>query len=124
GEDVVKAALGGAYASDGGKVGFFRRLTFERPSPTVPATPIQKGTSLCHPEHDRVLSVREYARVQQFPDDWLFAGPTAEKYKQIGNAVPIGLGRAIGHALLAFFDQDLALDVQLDGRRLPAGVVH
>jgi DNA (cytosine-5)-methyltransferase 1 len=102
GDDVVREALGGAYASDGGKVGFFRRLTFDRPSPTVTATPIQKGTSLCHPAADRVLSVREYARVQQFPDDWAFAGPTAEKYKQIGNAVPVGLGRAVGEALMSY----------------------
>jgi DNA (cytosine-5)-methyltransferase 1 len=102
GDHVVRAALGGAYASDGGKVGFFRRLTMDRPSPTVPATPIQKGTSLCHPTKDRVLSVREYARVQQFPDEWVFAGPTAEKYKQMGNAVPVGLGRAVGESLHAF----------------------
>ncbi len=104
GEDVVREALGGAYESDGGKVGFFRRLSFDRPSPTVPATPIQKGTSLCHPTKDRVLSVREYARVQQFPDDWVFAGPTAEKYKQIGNAVPVGLGRAVGEALGSYLE--------------------
>lgn len=104
GEDVVREALGGAYKSDGGRVGFFRRLTYDRPSPTVPATPIQKGTSLCHPEHDRVLSVREYARVQQFPDEWVFAGPIAEKYRQIGNAVPVGLAQAIGTSLMRFFD--------------------
>ena len=103
GERTVEDALGGAYASDGGKVGFFRRLAFDRPSPTVTATPIQKSTSLCHPTKDRVLSVREYARVQQFPDDWVFAGSTAEKYKQIGNAVPIGLGAAIGEALMNYY---------------------
>jgi len=118
GEHVVRAALGGAYGSDGGKVGFFRRLTFERPCPTVTATPIQKGTSLCHPEEDRVLSVREYARVQQFPDDWVFVGSTAEKYKQIGNAVPVGLGKAIGETLRAFVhpeQQDVADARQRDG---------
>jgi DNA (cytosine-5)-methyltransferase 1 len=102
GEDVVREALGGAYRSGGGRVGFYRRLAFDRPSPTVTATPIQKSTSLCHPTQDRVLSVREYARVQQFPDDWVFAGPTAEKYRQIGNAVPVGLGLAIGNALAGY----------------------
>lgn len=113
GEKTVQEALGGAYASDGGKVGFFRRLSFDRPCPTVGATPIQKGTSLCHPKEDRVLSVREYARVQQFPDDWVFAGPTAEKYRQIGNAVPIGLGRAIGSCVSAFLvDGEDSIDVQ------------
>jgi DNA (cytosine-5)-methyltransferase 1 len=106
GDDVVREALGGAYASDGGKVGFFRRLTLKRPSPTVTATPIQKGTSLCHPAHDRVLSVREYARVQEFPDGWTFVGSTAEKYRQIGNAVPAALGRAAGLALRAYLVED------------------
>ena len=105
GDDLVREALGGAYGSDGGKVGFFRRLTFDRPCPTVPATPIQKGTSLCHPDEDRVLSVREYARVQEFPDDWVLTGSTAEKYKQIGNAVPVGLGQAIGSALAAYLEE-------------------
>src|SRR5690606_6900747 len=50
------------------------------------------STSLCHPEEVRVLSVREYARIQEFPDDWVFCGKVAEKYKQIGNAVPVRLG--------------------------------
>ena len=104
GDEVVREALGGAYDSSGGRVGFFRRLTFDRPSPTVTATPIQKSTSLCHPTQDRDLSVREYARVQQFPDEWAFAGPTAEKYRQIGNAVPGGLGRAIGLAIGAYLE--------------------
>lgn len=124
GEDMVRDALGGAYSSDGGKVGFFRRLTFDRPCPTVPATPIQKGTSLCHPTEDRVLSVREYARVQEFPKDWTFAGPTAEKYKQIGNAVPVGLGRAIGLALVAYSADDRTRDVRGRDIHAIAGVAR
>lgn len=59
---------------------------------------------LCHPRYDRPLSVREYARIQQFPDDWIFTGTIAAKYKQIGNAVPIGLGRAIGQAIISTAD--------------------
>ena len=100
-KDVVKEAMGGAYESGGGKVGFFRRLSYNQPSPTLTTAPAQKATMLCHPKQDRVLSVHEYARIQQFPDDWVFAGSTAEKYKQIGNAVPVGLAKAIGQAIIA-----------------------
>ena len=100
GEDYLRAVMGGAYNSSGGKVGFWRRLSFDRPSPTLPASPVQKATSLCHPEDTRPLNVREYARVQQFPDEYLLVGPTTSKYVQVGNAVPVGLARAIGTAMV------------------------
>ena len=64
-------------------------------------SPVQKATMMCHPTQLRPLSVREYARVQQFPDDWVLTGTIASKYRQIGNAVPLGLGKAIGESLLA-----------------------
>ena len=99
--EVVEQAMGGAYTSGGGKVGFFRRLSYAQPSPTVVTSPVQKATMMCHPTKDRPLSVAEYARIQQFPDQWIFAGSTAAKYKQIGNAVPVGLARAIGAMLAA-----------------------
>jgi len=99
GDDYLRTVMGGAYGSDGGKVGFWRRLDFNRPSPTVPASPIQKGTCLCHPVETRPLSVSEYARVQQFPDEYIFEGTVASKYRQIGNAVPVGLASAVGRAL-------------------------
>lgn len=101
-KDIIPAAMGGAYESGGGKVGFYRRLSFDRPSPTVPTSPIQKSTCLCHPTELRPLSVREYARIQQFPDDWAFEGSVAEKYRQIGNAVPLGLGHQIGRSVLKY----------------------
>ena len=100
-EELIPIAMGGAYESGGGKVGFYRRLSYAQPSPTITTSPAQKATMLCHPKLDRPLSVKEYARIQQFPDDWKFIGTTAAKYKQIGNAVPIGLGKAIGMAIIA-----------------------
>lgn len=100
-EELIPMAMGGAYASGGGKVGFYRRLSYTQPSPTITTSPAQKATMLCHPKFDRPLSVKEYARIQQFPDDWVFVGTTAAKYRQIGNAVPVGLGTAIGLAVLA-----------------------
>jgi DNA (cytosine-5)-methyltransferase 1 len=54
---------------------------------------------MCHPDELRPLSVRECARIQTFPDDWVFYGSTASKYRQIGNAVPVLLGEAIGQYL-------------------------
>lgn len=99
--DVLQDAMGGAYSSGGGKVGFYRRLSYSQPSPTVVTSPVQKATMMCHPTKNRPLSVAEYARIQQFPDDWKFIGTTIDKYRQIGNAVPVGLARAIGETLVA-----------------------
>ncbi len=108
-EDVVEAAMGGAYRSSGGKIGFYRRLSYDQPSPTLVTSPIQKASMLCHPTQTRPLSVREYARIQQFPDDWAFYGSVAAKYRQIGNAVPVGLGKALGEALIAVAEGSAAI---------------
>lgn len=107
-QELIPVAMGGAYKSGGGKVGFYRRLSYDQPSPTITTSPAQKATMLCHPIKDRPLSVKEYARIQQFPDYWIFIGTTASKYRQIGNAVPVGLGTAIGKAILSVAD-DTAL---------------
>lgn len=103
-QEVIPEAMGGAYRSGGGKVGFYRRLSYAQPSPTVVTSPVQKATMMCHPTKDRPLSVRECARIQQFPDDWVIAGTMQERYKQIGNAVPVGLARAIGEAIVSAAD--------------------
>lgn len=100
-ENIIPIAMGGAYNSGVGKVGFYRRLSYNQPSPTVVTSPVQKATMMCHPTQDRPLSVKEYVRIQQFPDDWIFTGTTAAKYRQIGNAVPVGLAEAIGKAVLS-----------------------
>lgn len=97
--EVLPQAMGGAYHSGGGKVGFYRRLAYDQPSPTLVTSPVQKATMLCHPTQDRPLSVREYMRIQQFPDSWVVAGNASDCYRQIGNAVPIGLGKALGQML-------------------------
>ena len=94
-------ALGAAYESWGGRGGFMRRLAWDRPAPALTTRPDSKATMMCHPSEMRPLSVKECARLQQFPSRWKFAGGTPQKYIQIGNAVPVGLGKAIGRALLA-----------------------
>ena len=103
-EGLIREAMGGAFDSGGGKVGFFRRLRYGEPSPTLVTSPIQKATILCHPRANRPLSVREYARVQGFPDAWAMKGQAAALYRQIGNAVPIPLSKALGSALLSVIE--------------------
>jgi len=98
-EDEVKRIMGGAYNSSGGRVGFWRRLSFDKWSPTLTTSPVQKATGLCHPVQTRPLSIKEYARIQGFPDSWKFEGSLNSRYRQIGNAVPIPLGKAIGTAI-------------------------
>ncbi|XP_026685321.1 DNA (cytosine-5)-methyltransferase 1-like [Diaphorina citri] len=55
---------------------------------------------ILHPEQDRVLTVREYARAQGFPDSYVFRGGICDMYKQIGNAVPPPLAKAIGYEII------------------------
>ena len=111
-KDIIPIAMGGAYESGGGKVGFYRRLDYAQPAPTITTAPAQKAAMLCHPIKDRPLSVHEYARIQQFPENWKFIGTTAAKYKQIGNAVPVGLAKAIGEAVIAVADKNAVVETK------------
>jgi len=88
----------------GGKTGMARRISWSEPSLTLTCSPAQKQTERCHPDETRPFTVREYARIQTFPDEWQFAGSTTEQYKQIGNAVPVNLGKAIGQSITSFLD--------------------
>ena len=99
-EEEQKLAMGKKYFMGGGRTGFYRRLSFSQPSPTLVTVPTMPATDLIHPTELRPLSVEEYARIQGFPDTWIFRGTIMEKYKQIGNAVPIKLGEAIGKTIL------------------------
>jgi DNA (cytosine-5)-methyltransferase 1 len=93
--------MGNAFHSTGGRVGFCRRIAWDRPSPTLVTCPTMPATELVHPDEMRPLSVNEYKRLQTFPDDWAVEGSLAAQYRQIGNAVPVAFGRAIGEHLLA-----------------------
>lgn len=98
--ELQKEAMGKSYYSGGGKTGFLRRLAWDKPSPTLVTHPAMPATDLAHPKEDRPLSVQEYKRIQEFPDTWELAGPIIQQYKQIGNAVPTGLGLAIGKLVM------------------------
>jgi len=98
-EHLQKEAMGKAFYSGGGKTGFLRRLAWDKPTPTLVTHPAMPATDLAHPEEDRPLSIEEYKRIQEFPDNWALAGPLIQQYKQVGNAVPVSLGCAIGNLI-------------------------
>lgn len=99
-DDVARKYMKGSYNLGGGKTGMARRLALDEPSLTLTCAPAQKQTERCHPLETRPLTVREYARIQTFPDDWQFAGNLQSQYRQIGNAVPVNLSWAIGRAVI------------------------
>lgn len=107
-EDIARDYMKGSYNLGGGKTGMARRLAMDEPSLTLTCAPAQKQTERCHPIETRPLTVREYARIQTFPDEWEFCGNLTAKYKQIGNAVPINLAWAIGRSIIRLFN-DISL---------------
>ncbi len=100
-KDLQKEALGNSYFSGGGKTGFLRRLSWDEPAPTLVTHPAMPATDLAHPVELRPLSIQEYKRIQEFPDSWDLQGPLVQQYKQVGNAVPIPLGKAVGLQIVA-----------------------
>ena len=106
--NVRKEAMGQAADTDdpkrkgkqGGRTGFFRRLSWDLPAPTLVTSPSQLGTCICHPDEDRPLTVKEYARLQGFPDSWEFVGSTSKKYRMIGEAVPVKLAEVISKIII------------------------
>ena len=103
-QDVAREYMKSSYDSPGGKRGMARRLSWDRPCLTLTTSPSQKQTERCHPDETRPLTVREYARVQSFPDDWEFAGGIGSQYRQIGNAVPVEMARRIGVQIIKALD--------------------
>jgi DNA (cytosine-5)-methyltransferase 1 len=98
-DELQRESMGRAYFAKGGRSGWWRRLSWDLPSPTVMTMPNHASSSLCHPDEVRVLSLKECARIQGFPDDWAFSGTTADQYQQVGNAVPIRLGELAAEAI-------------------------
>ena len=112
-EHLQKQALGNAFYAGGGKTGFLRRLSWDKPTPTLVTHPAMPATDLAHPEADRPLSIQEYKRLQEFPDDWKIEGSMLEQYKQIGNAVPGSLGFAIGSLVMKLLARE-SVETQLN----------
>lgn len=101
---LQKEYMKGSFHLSGGKTGMARRLSWDEPSLTLTCAPAQKQTERCHPGETRPLTVREYARIQSFPDTWEFQGSMSSQYKQIGNAVPVNLSYHIGCCLIEMLD--------------------
>lgn len=107
--DVQKEFMGGSFYLGGGKTGMARRIGWDEPCLTLTCSPAQKQTERCHPDETRPFTVREYARIQTFPDDWAFSGSIAQQYKQIGNAVPVNLGQEVGYSIVKFLNSYYSL---------------
>lgn len=112
-DDLQRDYMKASYFHTGGKTGMARRLSWDEPSLTLTCNPAQKQTERCHPGETRPLNVREYARIQTFPDEWQFAGSTSAQYKQIGNAVPVNLGFYMGSAATHMLEDTITDDFEL-----------
>lgn len=104
-DNIAREYMGASYHSGGGKRGMARRISWDEPSLTLTTSPSQKQTERCHPSETRPFTVREYARIQSFPDEWEFEGGVGAQYKQIGNAVPVSLARFISLSVVHYLNQ-------------------
>jgi DNA (cytosine-5)-methyltransferase 1 len=102
--DVQRHYMKNSFYLSGGKTGMARRMSWNEPSLTLTCAPAQKQTERCHPSETRPFTVREYARIQTFPDDWQFSGSLTAQYKQIGNAVPVNMAHELGLAIVGFLN--------------------
>ena len=103
--DIQKEYMQKSYYLGGGKTGMARRIGWDEPCLTLTCSPAQKQTERCHPDETRPFTVREYARIQTFPDEWDFQGSISQQYKQIGNAVPVNLAKEIGYSVVNFLNR-------------------
>lgn len=104
-DEVARDYMGKSYYSGGGKRGMARRISWDEPCLTLTCSPAQKQTERCHPDETRPFTTREYARIQSFPDEWEFTGSVSQVYKQIGNAVPVKLGKAVGLSIVEYLNK-------------------
>lgn len=122
-EDIQRESMGKSWYLKGGRSAYWRKLSFDFPSPTVVTMPNHAGTSMCHPSELRAISVGEAAAIQEFPIDWLFSGNTSSKFRQIGNAVPVRLGRIAGEVIVRLLDRICSKEVS--DKSLPENqVIH
>lgn len=103
--EIQKEYMQKSYYLGGGKTGMARRISWDEPCLTLTCAPAQKQTERCHPDETRPFTIREYARIQTFPDNWEFEGSMSRQYKQIGNAVPVNLAKEIGYSIVDFLNR-------------------
>lgn len=124
--DIQKESMGKSWYLKGGRSATWRRLSWDFPSPTVVTMPNHASTSMCDPEEVRALTVGECAAIQEFPKEWQFVGTTAEKYRQIGNAVPVRLGFVAGQSIAKILRRGESLIAPCieDRDHNPVNVIH
>ncbi|MFZ1301838.1 MAG: Alw26I/Eco31I/Esp3I family type II restriction adenine-specific DNA-methyltransferase [Candidatus Microsaccharimonas sp.] len=106
----------------GGRTTLYGRLNYEKPSYTITTYFNRPGNgTYVHPIHNRVLSVREAARLQAFPDDYYFYGNKTQLLKQIGNAVPALLAYQIGKKIVDKIGPATSLDLFCGAGGLTSG---
>ena len=96
---IQKEYMKKSFFSGGGKRGIARRLAMDKPSLTLLTSPSQKQTERCHPIETRPLQILEYKRIQTFPDNYKLCGSLNQQYKQVGNAAPVNLARALAKSI-------------------------
>lgn len=84
----------------------YARLRPDQPGKTIVSHLAKDGNSYIHPWQVRSMTVREAARVQSFPDDFVFCGSPSNQWIQVGNAVPPALAAAIGRSFKRFLDRE------------------
>lgn len=101
GQKIVPWCLPNTAERHNGWRGLFGRLNWDGHFPTsvTDPNPMGKVGQVFHPEQDRIVSVRECARAQGFPDRFLFSGSVHDRHKEVGNAVPPPLAAALGRML-------------------------
>ena len=104
-KSLQQESMGRAWFAKGGRSGWWRRLSYDLPCPTLVTMPNHASTALCHPSDVRALTLREYAAIQEFPFEWEFKGTASQQYAQVGNAVPVRLGEVAGEVISSSLDQ-------------------
>ena len=85
----------------GGRTTLYGRIDYSKPSYTITTYFNRPGNgTYVHPIHERVITVREAARFQTFPDNYCFCGNKTDMLKQVGNAVPVLLAYSIGKSIV------------------------
>ncbi|MEC4987095.1 MAG: DNA (cytosine-5-)-methyltransferase [Oscillatoria sp. PMC 1076.18] len=118
--EIQKTYMKQSYYRGGGRTGFAKRLAWNEPALTITCSPAQTQTERCHPDETRPLTVREYARIQTFPDEWEFTGSLTSQYKQIGNAVPVNMAYHLGKALIAMLSKKRERERQVSAPKISA----
>lgn len=125
--EIQKESMGKSWYLKGGRSATWRKLSMDFPSPTVVTMPNHASTSMCHPLELRALTLGECAAIQEFPPTWKFSGKASDKYKQVGNAVPIRLGQVAGACIIDLLARIADVEsgkCSVPKERLPSIVEH